>query len=162
MEKKRIHLKQKHGYGCGLFSLANLLQDEKIVTEERLKESETGNNFHQLNKWLLEDGYNMFIEALYFSSIDNRIPDNICEIIPNGDDVIALPVLIDIQNTEDSKMHLVTAEIIKDGSLIVVDSLKENIEVTTLKQYQENFFRVFGLWYLRPIKGEGYFMRCNN
>ncbi len=156
---EKLHLKQDMPFGCGLFALANLLGNKEVVTDERLKESETGNNFYQLNKWLLEEGYNMFIEALYFNSIDNRLPDNICDIKPNGDDVLALPVLIDIQSAENSKMHLVTAEIYKDGSLVVVDSLKESIEITTLKEYQERHFRVFGLWYLRPINGEGYFMR---
>lgn len=156
------HFKQENGYGCGLYALANALIKESIITPTRLIESKTGNNLGQLNKWLLEDGYDLFLEPLYFSATENRLPQSICDLKPQGEGVLAIPVFIDVQITETSKMHFVAAEITKDGRLLVVDSLKDEPELTTLADYQEKFHRVFGLWHLRPYHEEGYFMRLEN
>lgn len=153
------HFKQTTGYGCGLYSLANLLRKESIITPERLEASKKGNHSGHLNQWLLEDGYQLFLEPLYFSATANRLPKKICELKPNGDDVISLPVFLDIQMSEKSKMHFVTADLTIDGRLFVRDSLRDEIEETTLTEYCKKYYRVFGLWYLRPYEGEGYFMR---
>jgi len=156
------HFKQENGYGCGLYALANLFQKESIITPTRLIESKTGNNLGQLNKWLIEDGYDLFIEPLYFSCTGNRLPETICELKPHGESVMSLPVFLDVQMTENSKMHFVTADLLLDGRILVIDSLKDEPELTTLAEYQERFFRVFGLWHLRHYHEEGYFMRFHN
>lgn len=153
------HFKQQNGYGCGLYALANLLRKESIITPERLEASKNGNHSGQLSRWLLEEGYDLFLEPLYFSSTAKRLPHKICELKPHGDGVISLPVLIDVQYGENTKMHFVTADIATDGKLWVRDSLQPDIEETTLAEYQKKFYRVFGLWHLRPYSEVGYFMR---
>ena len=156
------HFKQENGYGCGLYALANVLMNESIITPARLIESKTGNNLGHLNKWLIEDGYDLFIEPLYYSCTENRLPQSICDIRPNGEGVLTIPILIDVQITENSKMHLVAAEITKERQLFVLDSLKDDKEITTLTEYQEKFYRVYGLWCLRSFNKEGYYMRFAN
>lgn len=146
------NFRQKYPYGCGLYALANAIQDEKIVTQKRVDQSMHGNNVGQLNAWLIESGHDLFLDPLYFTCINNRLPDDICKIIPIGDDVLSIPVLIDIQFSENGLMHMVAGEITKDGVLVVVDSLKDECEVTTLYDFNEKYFRCFGLWHFRSIK----------
>lgn len=153
------HFKQKNGYGCGLFAIANALNKESIIKQERLDESIDGNHIGQLNKWLKEDGFELFIEPLYFSCTGKRLPKSICELRPHGEEVIGLPVLIDVQHTKNSQMHLVTADIMPNGQLLVIDSLKDEHELTTLMEYQKQFYRVFGLHHFRHYTEKGYFMR---
>jgi hypothetical protein len=154
-----MHFKQENPYGCGLYALANLFQKESIITPSRLEDSKNGNHVGQLNKWLLEEGYELFMEPLYFCITENRLPPSICELKPHGDKVLSLPVFIDVQKTENSLMHFVTGDITPDGKLLVIDSTNDDFELTTLAEYQEKFYRVFGLWYLRHYNQDGYFMR---
>lgn len=153
------HFKQQNGYACGLYALANALIKESIIKQERLEDSEDGNHIGQLNKWLLEDGLELFIEPLYFTCTGKRLPKAICDLRPSGEGVLSLPVFIDVQATENSKMHFVTADITPDGRLLVIDSLKDEPELTTLAEYQKKFYRVFGLWNFRHYTEKGYFMR---
>lgn len=153
------HFKQQNGYACGLYALANALIKESIIKQERLEESENGNHIGHLNKWLKEDGFELFIEPLYFSCTGKRLPKSICDLRPHGDGVLSLPVFIDVQATENSKMHFVTADITPTGQLLVIDSLKDEPELTTLAEYQKKFYRVFGLWNFRHYTETGYFMR---
>lgn len=145
------HFRQKQAYGCGLYALANALNRESVITQIRLEDSENGNNIGQLNKWLIEDGENMFIEPLYYSSTGKRLPKSITSLKPHGDGVMSLPVFIDLQSTKDSKMHFVAADITPEGKLLVIDSMKEEKELTTLDEYQKRFYRVFGLWAFRSL-----------
>jgi hypothetical protein len=156
------HFKQENGYGCGLYSLANLLRKESVITPERLEASKTGNHSGQLNKWLIEDGYELFLEPLYFSSTAMRLPKKICELKPHGEGVLSLPVFLDVQYSENSRMHFVAADLTTDGKLLVRDSLRDEIEETTLEDYQRKFYRVFGLWHLRHYTEEGYYMRMES
>lgn len=153
------YFKQKNAYGCGLYALANTLMRESVITQERLEDSENGNNIGQLNKWLIQEGEDLFIEPLYFSSTGKRLPKSITQLKPHGVGVLSLPVLIDVQSVKDGKMHLVAADISPEGNLLVTDSMKEKKELTTLAEYQKRFYRVFGLWALRSYKIDGYCMR---
>jgi len=153
------HFKQKSAYGCGLYALANGLIRESIITHVRLEESENGNNIGQLNKWLLEEGEDLFIEPLFFTCTGKRLPKSITSLKPHGDGVLSLPVFIDVQSTKDSNMHFVAADISPTGTLLVIDSLKEEKELTTLEEYQKRFYRVFGLWTFRSYKVTGWAMR---
>jgi hypothetical protein len=152
--------KQTTPYGCGLYALANLLQKETTITEKRLEESKNGNTIGQLNKWLKEDDFNYSIEPFYFNIFGKKLPKKICDIHIKSDDSF-LPLLIDIQETKKSKQHIVCAELLPSGNLMVIDSLKEKIIITSLKEYNKDVYKIFGLWYLRaiPPEGDNYIMR---
>lgn len=157
------HFKQENGYGCGLYAVANIFQDKSFITEERLNESKNGNHTGQLNKWLLEYGQDLYLEPFYFNNNGKKLPKWVCEMRPTGENVFSIPILIDIQHSKDSRTHFVAAEITTTGTLIVIDSLKENIHLTTLRQFNKENYRVFGVWYFRQYTNhEGYFMRHNN
>ena len=115
METRFDYLKQTGGYGCGLYSVANALQDESFVNDLRIEDSKKGNNLGQLNKWLVEDDKDLFLEPLYFTSTGKRLPQSICNLVPTGKNVFSMPVLIDIQFSKEGKMHLVAGEITHDG-----------------------------------------------
>lgn len=150
---------QVGSYGCGLYSLANIFNDKSIITKTRLIESQSGNNTGQLNRWLLEYGQELYLEPFYFNNMGKKLPKWVCEMRPSGDDVISIPVMIDVQFSKKSKNHFIAAEITTTGDLFVMDSLKPESYITTLSELNKSHYRVYGLWYLRPYYEEGYFMR---
>lgn len=153
------HLKQNKPYGCGLYAIANIFQDEAFITPERLKQSENGNHTGQINKWLLEYDQELYLEPFYFNNSGKRLPKWVCKMKRTGENVFSLPILIDVQYTKNSKNHFVAAEIITTGDLIVMDSLKDDVYFTTLEEFNKQNYRTFGVWYLRHYTEEGYFMR---
>lgn len=153
------HLKQKDAYGCGLYAIANIFQDENFITQTRLIDSKNGNHIGQLNKWLLEYGQELYLQPLFFDNEGKKLPKWVCKIKPIGENVCSIPVLIDIQYSKKSKTHFVAAEITTNGDLIVIDSLKDTIYLTTFEQFNKENYRVFGIWYLRHYIEDGYFMR---
>ena len=153
------HLKQQNAYGCGLYAIANIFQDKTFITETRLIESKQGNHTGQLNKWLLEYGKELYLEPFYFSAMGKKLPKWICKMAPNGDNILSIPVLIDVQFSKTSKTHFIAAEITKTGDLIVIDSLKDEPYITTLSEFNKSNYRVFGVWYLRHYYEEGHFVR---
>lgn len=155
------HFKQENAYGCGLYAIANTFQDEKFITTERLNQSKNGNHTGQLNKWLLENGKDYFLEPVYFNAKGRKLPKWACKMIPFGDNVFSIPILIDVQYSKDSKLHFIAAEITITGDLIVIDSLRDYSYFTTLEQFNKENYRVFGVWYFRPYAGDGYLLRYN-
>lgn len=159
MEKESTYFKQENGYGCGLYALANVFQDKSFITDKRIEESKNGNNTGQLNKWLLEHGKDLFLEPFYYNSTGKRLPKWVCGIKPFGEDVISIPILIDVQFSKKSKTHFIAAEITTNGTLFVIDSLKNEPYITTLSEFNKSYFRVYGVWHLSSYSEEGYFMR---
>lgn len=155
------HLKQENTYGCGLYAIANIFQDESFITPTRLIESKNGNHTGQLNKWLLEYGQELYLEPFYFNIAGKKLPKWVCKMTPTGENVFSIPILIDVQYSKNSKTHFVAAEIKTNGDLILIDSLKEEPYITTLTEFNRSNFRVFGVWYLRHYYEDGYFMRHN-
>ena len=154
------HFIQKDAYGCGVYAVANALQEESFITLDRLKQSKDGNNLGQLNKWLVEDGHNLFLEPLYFSSTGKRLPNNICDLAPAGEGVSSMPILIDIQFSKGGKMHFVAGELMPTRDLIIIDSLNHSqLEITTLSKYNRKYYRTFGLYHFRNIDTGNYLMR---
>ena len=151
--------KQENAYGCGLYALANIFQDESIITQTRLIESKSGNNTGQLNKWLIEYGQELYLEPLFFNNTGKRLPKWICGMLPKGEGVISMPIMIDVQFIKNGKTHFIAAEIFTTGELYVMDSLKSEAYLTTLSELNKSFYRIFGVWYLRHYYEEGYFMR---
>ena len=84
------HFKQNEKYGCGVYAIANILQDESFITETRLLESKNGNHNGQLNKWLLEHGLEMYLDPFHFNHTGKRLPKSITSLKPFGDNVILI------------------------------------------------------------------------
>jgi len=156
------HFKQNQAYGCGLYAIANIFQDESFLTEERLLESKNGNYTGQLNKWLIEEGKEYFLEPFYFDVLGDKLPDWVCNMKLSEEEGFSIPILIDVQFTRDSKTHFVAAELTFAGDLIVMDSCKDAPYITTLNQFNCEHHRVYGVWYLRPYSHEGRLIRSHS
>lgn len=141
-------LKQTTGYGCGVYAVANAIGVPSYVNDQRLNSSINGNNLGQLSKWLQDDGHNMFIDPLYFKATGLKLPKDQLgyKPIPVGENKhIQLPVLIDLKYVKNGKMHLTAGHIRTDGSLVYMDSLRQEIEFTTLSEINKRHY-VFGLF----------------
>jgi hypothetical protein len=154
-----MHFKQNSVYGCGLFALANTFQDKSIITKTRLIDSKAGNSIGQLNRWLTEDGKEMYLSPFFFSIKGQKLPKWVFSIVPVGKDVFSIPIFIDFQSQKGCLSHFVAAEITSSGDLIVIDSLKDEQYVTTLHQFNIDNFRVFGVWYLQPYNEDSFLIR---
>ena len=63
-----MHLRQKENYGCGVYSIANALQCEDFVTNEKLELSINGNNVGQLGAWLYEYRIQCFLSCVIYNN----------------------------------------------------------------------------------------------
>lgn len=151
--------KQSGPYGCGLYAVANSLNLDNFITEERLSLSKKhGNTIGQLSKWLQEDGNNFAIDVLYYNHSGEKLPEEALSYRPEGSDY--LPVMINVQYSEDGLRHMVGGLIDIKGCLILMDSLADDIEVTNLKEVNDKYKRVFGLFiFMDAMTGDYVFFK---
>lgn len=155
--------KQKENFGCGLYAVANALNLplESLATPARLEESKKGHLVGHLTKALLEEGYDLSIEPLFFSSEADNLPEEVTFYRPA--DAVLLPVLIQVQFKEGGKNHLVAAHIRQDRSVLLFDSLTPEPTETGLEAINEAYFRVFGLFSFHFLdSGEYVFLNSNS
>lgn len=139
--KQRImkHFRQENGYGCGLYSIANALQDDEIITPRNIEASKKGNNLGQLNMWLWERDYGFWIGMLRYN---NNEPIEIFDLKPDfvsNDRVLWYPFMIVIKSTEE-KNHMIGCRYMRDGKIIVHDSLSNiAIEFPDFTEFEKNY-----------------------
>lgn len=138
--------KQKDPWGCGVYAVANAGNLDEFPTESRILDSKSGNNIGQLSDWLKEDGYSFYIDTLYYSAIQEKLPEVECHYIPIGEDIVFIPVLIQVKLSEKGKQHMVAGKIDKTGVLWLSDSLNERVVKTSLKGMNDLYHSVFGIY----------------
>ena len=153
---KEMKHKQKQPYGCGLYAVANACNLDDFITDERLEISKSGNTVGQLSKWMQDDGKPYYIDALFFDLYGTKLPETALSYKPSGENVNLLPILINCRFSEDGLNHLVGGKISKEGVLYLYDSLKEEMIETTLKEVNEMYHHVYGLFVLNSLNNEGY------
>lgn len=146
--------KQTKPYGCGLYSVANALNLDNFITEERLEISKKGNNIGQLSKWLQDDGHNFYIEILYYNHTGKKLPNSALGYIPKGDSVVLLPIMINVRFSENGLNHMVGGKIDKEGNLYLYDSLKQDMIKTTLKKVNKMYHHVYGLFIFSGLNND--------
>jgi len=136
--------KQKQGFGCGLYAIANACNLEDFVTEERLKISkEHGNNMGQLQAWLRDDNVNVYPSCLYYNHFGKNLPrDILC--LRSSSSSAWIPIVIHTRQ-EGDKNHLVGGHLGHDGKLHLMDSLKQKEVETTLAKVNKLYDYVYGL-----------------
>lgn len=145
-----IKHKQTTPYGCGMYAVANALNLDSFVTEQRLEESIDGNTIYQLNRWLDTDGHNYNIECMYHTTFQNNetghgiVLPRECEIHSDNENK-TIPILLNVQKSEKAKTHLVAAWL-TDKGMIVVDSVKDDIIPTHWKDINSIYEFVYGIW----------------
>lgn len=149
-------LKQDKPYGCGLYAVSNACNLKEFITEERLDISKSGNTIGQLSKWMQEDGLPYCIDALYYNHLGKKLPKSALSYVPIGDDVLFLPVLLNVRFSDNGKNHLVGGKIDKNGVLYLYDSLKESMIETTLKNVNNMYHHVYGLFIFMGVENGSY------
>lgn len=148
--------KQKNGYGCGLYAVANACNLDNFITEERLEKSKNGNFIGQLSKWMQEDGHQVYIDALYYNHTGKKLPSSALHYAPKGDGVTNLPILLNVRYTDEGKNHIVGGKINKDGDLYLYDSLKKEMIKTTLAKANRMYHNVYGLFIFMSVENGDY------
>lgn len=147
-------LVQESGYGCGLYAVANALNLDYFVSEERLEDSRFGVGNGKLNKYLIEDEYDVFIDVLYCDSQVNNIPEVWCKIYSENKDTV-MPILIQCEINE--KYHLMGAWLLnEEGKIVLFDSLKKESISCTLSDVNKMYDRVFALYSFNKISTTEY------
>jgi hypothetical protein len=148
-------IKQKQGYGCGLYAVANACNLKDFITDERLEKSKDGNVIGQLSKWMQDDGHPFYIDSLYYNHTGKRLPNSALGYKPEGD-VNFLPILLNVRYSEGGKRHLIGGKIGKDGTLYLYDSLAEDMVETTLRKANRMYAEVYGLFLFMGIDNGDY------
>lgn len=148
--------KQKQGYGCGLYAVANALNLDNFVTDKRLEQSKTGNVIGQLSKWMQEDGLDIYIDTLYYNHLGKKLPNSALHYVPIGDNAYTLPVLLNVRFKDGGLNHLVGGKIDKEGRLLLMDSLNEEPIVTTLSKANRMYHNVYGLFLFMDVNTGAY------
>lgn len=144
-------IKQKTKYGCGLYAVANATNNPDFVTPERLEASKGGNIIGQLSKWMQEDGQNFYIEVLYYNHLGTKLPKEALGYTPSGENIMLLPILLNVRFSDEGKNHLVGGQISKDGTLHLFDSLNEDIVTTTLWEINDLYHHVYGIFIFADV-----------
>ena len=152
-------LTQDQAFGCGMYAVANALNLPSFVTPERLEASKTGNRKGQLDRWMQEDGMDWYIEALYYDHVGKKLPETALSYKPVGEDIIVLPILLNVRFTEGGLNHLVGARIDTDGVGILFDSLKKEPLTMTLREMNEHYPICYGLFIFSHISGDYVFIK---
>lgn len=136
--------KQTTNYGCGMYAVAHAMNLDSYVTPERLEESKKGNTFWQLNKWLEQDGHKFNLDSVYFFIDGEKLPEKACEYAPINE-AKGWPVLLEVRYKEGGLSHLVAGIVLPNKQLIVMDSLKDDLLITSLDQINNDYYQVYGL-----------------
>ncbi len=139
-------IRQFNPWGCGLYAVANACNMPEFITEERLEKSKQGTVIGQLSKWLQEDGKPFCVDVLFYDHAGTKLPDTALGYFPIGDDVTYLPILLNVRFSDEGLNHLVGGKVAKDGTLYLYDSLKPDVVETTLKEVNEMYHHVYGLF----------------
>lgn len=148
--------KQKQNWGCGLYAVANACNLDGFITEERLEKSKTGNNIGQLSKWMQDDDNPFYIDVLYYDHLGEKLPEQALFYRPQGENDIYLPILLNVRYSSEGLNHMIGGKIAKDGTLYLYDSLKEEEVVTTLKEVNEMYHNVYGLFCFLGVENGDY------
>jgi len=149
--------KQKDGYGCGLYAVANACNlPESFITPERLEASRIpGSTNGGLSKLMQEDGFDFYMQPLFYDPNTKSLPETQTKYSVAGD-VIAMPLVLCVTLSEGGLSHMIGAHLDKSGILHVYDSLKNEPFETTLDLIDLYYHSVFGIYSFCDIKNGDY------
>lgn len=152
----KVPNRQSTPFGCGMYAVANALNLNNYATNERLIESKQGNLISKLTKWLIEDGQNLGVDILYYNHKGGKLPEDAMDYVPIGEDVNLLPVMLAVRFSDESLNHMVAGKVDKSGTLFLYDSMKENVIKTTLREVNNLYHEVYGLYLFLDIDNGSY------
>lgn len=145
----QVKFRQTTRNGCGSLSIANIFDDHRFTLElDKLP----GERFADLNKKLLDFGFEIFIDCLFLTQptfrAGNRlgISHNILFILPRKGvtkvirETYAVPYLFTIANRKGRNPHMVAVvHNISDGLFHVIDSTKHEVMVLSFRDLVKKF-----------------------
>lgn len=137
--------KQTTPYGCGMYAVSHAMNIDNYVTPERLEQSKKGNTFWQLNKWPEEDGHKFNLDSIYFFIDGDRLPEKVCEYAPIEGTADGWPILLEVRYKEGGLSHLIAAIVLPNRQMIVMDILKDEQFISSLKEINNIYYPVYGL-----------------
>lgn len=149
MEKERnrgVNYQQSEPFGCGLYSVANVLNLNNFVTEERKELSKKGNNIPQLTKWLIEDGFEVGLDLFFYNHFGKELPQECLDLKVDEQFTALMPVLFQVQYSEKSLPHLIGGLLNNRGDVEIFDSYKPQTYKIKLKEIHKGFYSVSGMF----------------
>lgn len=146
-------LTQTQNFGCGLYAVANALDLDNFVTEERLLLSTNGINNGQLSNYMQQDGLNLYLDTLYCDHFNDKLPDSWVSINLTGDNNY-MPFLIQVVINE--RYHLMGAKLFQDNTIDLLDSLQKEAIRCTLSDINKMYKKVMALYSFNYLEGAEY------
>lgn len=149
MEEERnreVIYKQTEPFGCGLYSVANVLNLNNFVTEGRKELSKKGNNIPQLTKWLIEDGHEIGLDLLFYNHFGKKLATDCLELKVDGRNPALMPLLFQVQYSEKSLPHLIGGLLDTKGNVEIFDSYRQQTYKIKLKEIHKGFYSVSGMF----------------
>ena len=144
--------KQNQPYGCGMYAVANTCNLQTYVTDQRLEESKGSNNIGQLSKWMQEDGLELFVDPLYINYQGSKLPNDLME-LKADDKTKQLPLLLHIQESEQSLSHMIGLRLDEEGLVYLIDSRKDEIVITNMYDLNDRYWKIYGIYVFALLDG---------
>lgn len=139
-------IKQTTPYGCGMYAVANSCNLPNFATPERLAKSEKyGNLTGRLDQWMQEDGFNFYMQPLFYDPKANKITPEQCDYSLSGN-ATSWPLVACVTLSEGGKSHMVAVNLFKGGVCLLMDSLRTEPITCSLIELNDLYHDVFGLF----------------
>lgn len=141
-----ITFKQENPWGCGLYSVAHAMGIESYVTEKRESISKGGNSIPLLTKWLFDDGKDYGVDVFFYDHMGGKkLPTETVSIRTDTDGFL-MPVLVQVNYSENSLAHLIGGRIDHENNIYIYDSYSDFVEVIPLPEINNKYYSVTGLF----------------
>ena len=142
----QITFKQENPWGCGLYSVAHAMGIESYVTDERELISKGGNSVPLLTKWLFDDGKDYGVDVFFYDHMKKgKLPEETVSIRTNTEGLF-LPVLVQVNYSEESLAHLIGGRIDHENNIYIYDSYSDFVEVIPFPEINNKYHSVTGLF----------------
>ncbi|NDV45825.1 hypothetical protein D0T49_02010 [Paludibacter sp. 221] len=141
------HFKQEQPYGCGLYALANAFQDNWPITEHNLRREVNGGNVGKLNQYLLEREEGCYIAYLRYNNGEpvEMIDFSSTDLSKESYNNCWYPFFIVVPSTKE-KNHIICCRYMKDNSIIVHDSLKNEPDIfQSFSEFENSYPKVLSI-----------------
>lgn len=140
----KIRYRQRESSSCGLYAIANVSESDIIFKPERFEEGKSGHTINKLNQYLKEDEHNCYLETIYKSIFSIELPHSV-DPFPNDINHV-LPLLATVTANEGGINHMISMWVYHDKTVLIFDSLKDDVIETDWVGFRVLYPYCFGLF----------------
>ncbi len=140
----KIKHKQPLAKNCGIYALANILNEDCFIKEENLLGGDDGLRITELNDIIKKEGFDFFIDPIYVDRTKLKIPEDF-ELHPLGENKI-IPGIMIVQFKEDGLWHCIGFRLYSDKTIQLFDSLKEETFFMTWNEISKFYYAIEGIY----------------